>query len=274
MSTRLKIFLPFGLLIFLVLVIPVCVMLISSLQSMSGGFSLTNYQQIFSSHYYRGAIYNSISISIVTSLVSLLVAIIGAWALTKMSVSTKNILITVFNMSSSFAGVPLAFSLIILFGNAGVFKAITSTLHVHDTLNIYSVTGMTFAYTFFEIPLGIMFFFPVLDSLSREWFEVSNVLGASKVFFVRKVIFPIILPNIVEIFVLLFANAMGTYETAYALMGNNLVSIPTVIGALINGELVANVPLACAFATLFTVIMTIIVWLGNRITNVKGRSAS
>ncbi|MDN7146086.1 ABC transporter permease subunit [Liquorilactobacillus mali] len=274
MATRLKIFLPFGLLILSVLIVPVSVMLISSLQNMDGGFSFSNYHQIFFSRYYRGAIYNSISISLITSLISLVISIIGAWALTKLSLSTKNILITVFNMSSSFAGVPLAFSLIILFGNAGVFKAITSTLHVHDALNIYSVTGMTFAYTFFEIPLGIMFFFPVLDSLSREWFEVSDVLGASKMFFISKVIFPIILPNIVEIFVLLFANAMGTYETVYALMGNNLVSIPTVIGSLINGELVANVPLACAFATLFTVIMTIIVWLGNRVTNIKGRRIS
>jgi putative spermidine/putrescine transport system permease protein len=266
MSNRLKIFLPFGILVVLVLLIPVCVMFAAGFQSVSGNFSLINYQQILTNSYYREAITNSLQISLVTSLFSILVALFGAWSLTRLTTGAKNILLTVFNMSSSFAGVPLAFSLIILFGNAGVWKAISTAIGWHVGASIYSITGMTFAYTFFEIPLGIMFLFPVLSSLNHEWLEVSNVLGASKVFFLQKVILPVVLPNIVQVFILLFANAMGTYETAYALVGDNLVSIPTLIGSLINGEIVANVPLACAFATVFAVVMALIVWVGNRLT--------
>lgn len=266
MVNRLKIFLPFGILVLLVLVIPILVMLVASFQTADGSFTLSNYHQILTTRYYHEAIFNSLRISLITSILSLAVSVIGAQALTKLQSETKRILITMFNMSASFAGVPLAFSLIILFGNAGVWRAITTALNFPDTFNLYSLTGATFAYTFFEIPLGIMFLFPVFEELNPEWREASAVLGAKPWFFLGHVILPIVLPNITEVFILLFANAMGTYETAFALTGNNIVTIPTLIGALINGELTANVPLACTFATIFAAMMTLIVWLGNRLT--------
>ncbi|EHL96476.1 ABC transporter, permease protein [Lentilactobacillus parafarraginis F0439] len=270
-ATRIKVYLPFALLVLLVLALPLLVMISVSFQTTSGQISLDNYRQMILNSYYHQAIFNSLKISFVASVISLIVAIIGAWALTKLRERTKDMLITIFNMSSSFAGVPLAFSLIILFGNAGVWKAVATALHLQDTFNIYSLTGLTLSYTFFEIPLGIMFLFPVFEELSPDWREASQVLGADQLFYLRKVIIPIVLPNLIEVFILLFANAMGTYETAYALTGNNVVSIPILIGSLINGELTANLPLACAFASFFTLIMTLMVLLGNRITRPKGQ---
>ncbi|WP_261809865.1 ABC transporter permease [Levilactobacillus humaensis] len=269
MKTRLKVFFPLGLLVVLVLLLPITVMIIASFQSADGSFSLENYHQVVSTRYYTEAIRNSLAISLVASVISLIIAIIGAWALTRLAPKTKNILISLFNMSSSFAGVPLAFSLIILFGNAGIWQALMTALHLPRTFEIYSLSGTTLAYTFFEVPLGIMFLFPVFEELNPEWKEISSVLGAKPMFFFKKVIFPVVLPNIVEVFTLLFANAMGTYETTFALTGNSLVTIPTLIGTLIDGGLTANVPLACTFATLFALFMTAIVWLGNRVTRSK-----
>lgn len=264
MKNKLKIYLPFSLLILLILVMPLIVMVLASFQSINHpGFNLDNYRQIISNGYYHNAFINSFKIAIYSSLISMVVAIIGAWALTQLADSTKNILITIFNMSSSFAGVPLSFSLIILFGNAGMFKAITTALHLNDTFNVYSLSGLVTAYTFFEIPLGIMFLFPVFNGIDNEWHQASNVLGASKNFYIRNVVLPFILPNLVQVLILLFANAMGAYETAYALTSNTVVSVPTLIGYCINGEINPNIPLACAFATIFALIMWVMVTVGN-----------
>lgn len=273
MSTRLKVFFPLSLLVVLVLLLPITVMVIASFQGTDGGFSLDNYHQVVTNHYYSEAIRNSLGISLITSVLSLLIAIVGAWSLTHLSTKTKNVLISLFNISASFAGVPLAFSLIILFGNAGIWQALTTALHLPRFFEIYSLSGTTLAYTFFEVPLGIMFLFPVFDELNPEWREISAVLGASPLFFFKRVILPVILPNIIEVFTLLFANAMGTYETTFALTGNSIVTIPTLIGTLIDGGLTANVPLACTFATLFALVMTAIVWLGNRMARSKREAA-
>lgn len=173
-ATRIKVYLPFALLVLLVLALPLLVMISVSFQTTSGQISLDNYRQMILNSYYHQAIFNSLKISFVASVISLIVAIIGAWALTKLRERTKDMLITIFNMSSSFAGVPLAFSLIILFGNAGVWKAVATALHLQDTFNIYSLTGLTLSYTFFEIPLGIMFLFPVFEELSPDWREACR----------------------------------------------------------------------------------------------------
>ncbi|MFD1126068.1 ABC transporter permease [Lentilactobacillus raoultii] len=263
---RLKIYAPLMILVLIALIIPLVTMFVTSFQTINGQFSLENYTQIFKNHEYHEAIFNSLWISLVASVPSLLVAILGAWALKNLKTQTKDVLITFFDMSSSFAGIPLAFSLIILFGNAGVWKAMATAFHITKVFNIYSMTGMTFSYTFFEIPLGIMFLFPVFEQLNSSWSEASQVLGASDFFFLKKVALPIVFPNLIEVFILLFANAMGTYETAYALTGNNVLSIPILIGTLINGELTSNLPMACAIAGLFTVLMTMMVMTGNYLT--------
>lgn len=267
MKNKLKIYLPFSLLILLVLILPLIVMVLASFQSINHpGFNLDNYRQILSNGYYHNAFINSFKIATYSSAISMIVAIAGAWALTKLTDKTKDALITIFNMSSSFAGVPLSFSLIILFGNAGMYKAITTALHINDYFNIYSLSGLVTAYTFFEIPLGIMFLFPVFNGIDGEWSKASSVLGAKRSFYIGHVVIPFVLPNLVQVFILLFANAMGAYETAYALTSNTVVSVPTLIGYCINGEINPNVPLACAFATIFAIIMLVMVKIGNLVT--------
>ncbi len=268
MKTKVKILFPFSLLIALVLVFPVLIMFFSSFQGTDGGIGISNYTEIFKNNYYRKAIMNSLYISLIAAVIGEILSILGAWAISRLSEKTQNTFLTLFNMAASFAGIPLAFSLIILFGNSGILKAIATASHLSflGAFNVYSLPGLILAYTFFEVPLGIMFLFPPIKEINSDWKEASQVLGANNWFFLKKIIVPLILPNIIETFIILFANAMGTYETMYALTGNNVVSIPIVIGALTNGSLDANIPLACALSTIFAAIMMLLVALGNRLT--------
>lgn len=271
MGSKVKLFFPFSLVMLIGLVLPVVVMIIAGFQGMDGGFTFSNYTTIFSQNYYRMAIFNSLWISLIACIIGLVISILGAWAITQLAERTQNILIILFNLAASFAGIPLAFSLIIVFGNAGIAKALAHTLHIGflGDFSIYSLQGLILAYTFFEVPLGILFLYAPMKEIKKEWFEAALVLGANRSFFIKTIILPILLPNIIETFIILFANAMGTYETMYALTGNNFISIPIVIGSLIDGSLNANVPLACALATIFAAVMAILVLVGNRIINRK-----
>ena len=52
-------------------------------------------------------------------------------------------------------------------------------------------------------------------------------MGASGHVFWRRIGLPILAPSLISVFIMLFANAMGTYATAWALVGGsaNLVTI-------------------------------------------------
>lgn len=273
-SMKNRFLLLFVLLICLVLIFPIMVMIFSSFTTEAGEFGLMNYHELFSNPYYQRAISNSLMLSMTAALFSELVAIVGAWALTKISSSAKESLVTVLNLASSFAGVPLAFSLIILLGNSGVINAISKAMHFSLTgsLNLYSWVGLIIAYSFFEIPLGMLFLYPTFEEIDKGWKEASDTLGANNWFFTKKVIYPILVPSLIETLIILFANAMGTYETAFALTGNKITLISTIIGSLIGGELDSNVSLACALSVIFGLAMVALVILGNLIVKKKTSS--
>ncbi|KRK62725.1 ABC transporter permease [Companilactobacillus farciminis KCTC 3681 = DSM 20184] len=240
-------------------------MIISSFNSQDGSWGIMNYQEIFTNRYYLNAIGHSFTLSLSASLFSEVIAILGAWALTKMSSTVKESLVTIFNLASSFAGVPLAFSLIILLGNSGVVHVISKSMNVNflSSINIYSWFGLVIAYSFFEIPMGILFLYPTFEEIDHGWKEASETLGANNWFFLKKVIYPVLIPGLVETLIILFANSMGTYETVFALTGNNITLISTIIGTLIGGELSSNIPLACALSVIFGLMMVALVILGN-----------
>lgn len=270
-SPKNRFLLLFVLLICLVLIFPIMVMIFSSFTTEDGAFGIMNYKELFSNVYYRKAITNSLLLSMSAALVSEVIAVIGAWALTKISRSAKESLVTVLNLASSFAGVPLAFSLIILLGNSGVVHAISKSIDFNLTgsFNLYSWSGLIVAYSFFEIPLGMLFLYPTFEEIDKSWKEASDTLGANNWFFTKKVIYPILVPGLIETLIILFANAMGTYETAFALTGNKITLISTIIGSLIGGELESNIPLACALSVVFGLAMVALVIFGNFIVKKK-----
>jgi len=270
-SLKNRFLLLFVLLICLVLIFPLMIMIFSSFTTEGGEFGIMNYQELFANSYYRKAITNSFMLSMTAALVSEAIAVLGAWSLTKISSSAKESLVTVLNLASSFAGVPLAFSLIILLGNSGVINAISKAMHFSLTgsLDLYSWVGLIIAYSFFEIPLGMLFLYPTFEEIDKGWKEASDTLGANDWFFMKKVIYPILVPGLVETLIILFANAMGTYETAFALTGNKITLISTIIGSLIGGELESNIPLACALSVVFGLAMVALVILGNIVVKKK-----
>ncbi|KRL54474.1 ABC transporter permease [Furfurilactobacillus rossiae] len=271
MKTKTKIFSPFLILMGVTILLPMMAMLMTSFHlDGDGQFTLANYTTIFTQAYYRQAIFNSLGISVVAALIGLIIAVLGAWAITRLSAKAQAAALTLFNIATSFAGIPLAFSLIILFGNDGVLNAVMAGLGsaVHSP-SIYSLGGLILAYVFFEVPLGILFLYPPFREISRDWQEASLMLGASRRFYLTHIVLPIVLPNLIETFIILFANAMGTYETMYALTGNNIATIPIIIGSLINGSLNANIPLASALSTVFVLSIVVLVTIGNWLTKRK-----
>ncbi|MFT9425830.1 MAG: hypothetical protein ABF586_01600 [Sporolactobacillus sp.] len=69
---------------------------------------------------------------------------------------------------------------------------------------------------------------------------------------------PHILPSVVGTFIILFANGMGTYETAYALVGSNISLVTTRIASLVSGDIFAKPQLGSAMAVLFGLLMLLV----------------
>jgi putative spermidine/putrescine transport system permease protein len=256
--------LPFGILALLFLLIPSCTMIIDSFKSsMGGGFTLENYKTALTNAFYLVAIKNSLNISLISSLVGIVVALISAYSISNFGEKGQSRIITMLNMTSNFSGVPLALGNILLLGNTGIFFLLLKKLgiDVFTNFTLYSWAGLIITYVYFQIPLAIMLLYPSFLGIRKEWRESAVLLGANSLQFWAKIGIPVLLPGIVGTFSILFANAMGAYGTAYALVGSNYNLLTIRIGTLVTGDVMPKPELAATLAVILgvTTITTMII---------------
>jgi putative spermidine/putrescine transport system permease protein len=225
-------------------------MTLLSLETPSGGLSFFNYLDLTQQKFQLIALKNSIALSIVSSLLGLIIGIVGANALTHLEESIRSRILVLTNLTSNFAGVPLAFSYIVLLGTNGLLtlglKAAGIPLYQYFTL--YSWTGLTLIYIYFQVPLAIMLLYPAFLGLRSEWKDAVRNLGGNDVHYWLYVGLPAIFPSLSDTLSILFANAMGAYATAYALTSGNYALAPLHIGNLIAGNVELNPNLAAAIS--------------------------
>jgi len=228
--------------------------------------SFTQFITVFQSAYYMKAIQNSIVISLISATVSIVIAAIGTYSITRFSNKIQDRMIMIANMTSNFEGIPLAFSYIVLLGSNGLFTMLFAQLgmDVFANFNLYSWTGLILVYVYFQIPLAIMLIYPAYNGIQKQWKEAASLLGATNAKFWIYIGIPYLLPSIIGTFSILFANAMGAYATAYALVGSNYNLLSLQIASLIASDVQIKPQLGSALGVLLATTMLGAMWLNER----------
>jgi len=223
-----------------------------------GEWSLGNYATLLGSRFYRGAFATSIQVSLLTSAVGLGIGLPLALALHRRPPPVQRRFLTLFNVASNFVGVPLALAFTILAGVNGVVTLLLVRSGLVQDFNIYSLQGLMLVYAYFQVPFAVLVLFPSLGALTPELAEQARLMGASRLTFWRRVGLPVLAPSLVGSFILLFANAMGTYATAYALIGGGANLVTVRIGELVAGDVFTDPNLANALAVLLVLVLLLL----------------
>ena len=261
--------LPFLVVALLYEIIPLIMVIMNSFQSDAGtGITLENYQTIAEKLLYQKAIFNSVRISLISSLGGIVVAFLGAKAIAESKGKIANLFMTILNMVSNFAGVPLAFAYMVLLGNAGFMVHVGQKLGISALadFNLYTSDGMSMIYIYFQIPLATLLLVPAFAGIRKEWKEAVALLGGKERIFWRKVGIPVLMPEILGTFSVLFANALAAYATVYALMMNNISLLPIQIAGSYVGEVKTRPGLGGALSVVMMALMCLMILLTNRIS--------
>lgn len=273
-KTYLLALIPFLVLCVLFELIPIIYTIIRSFvpEGEDFGFTLANYINIFTKPLYQKAIVNSLIISILSSIIGLIVAFIGAKAVHESKGKLNNIFMSILNMVSNFSGVPLAFAYIIMFGNVGVMTMIGSNYGIEFLANfpLYSIFGLLLIYVYFQIPLSTLLLIPAFDAIRKEWKESNALLGGTNFTFWTKIGVPILMPSILSTFSVLFANALAAYASAYALLMNNVSLLPIRLSEQFVGDLVQRPEFGSAIAVVLMVFMIAAIMIQNKLIVKKG----
>jgi putative spermidine/putrescine transport system permease protein len=250
-------------------IIPVLTLLRSSLFT-SHGLTIEYFQRLFTASILESFI-NSIKLSATTALLGLLIGPLVALAIiSSPNKFVRDALTALADVTTNFGGAPLAFAFIITLGSTGVITLLLKAVGVdlYPQFRIYSISGLTIAYLYFQLPLMILLIVPSLLGLKKEWWEAAINLGANSFQFWLRIGLPVLAPALLSSFLLLFANSFGAYATAWTLTGPDVNLVTVQIGSLIRGEVQLEPELADALAVVSLCIMSLCVggyiWLGNK----------
>lgn len=258
----------FALIAVAVLIYPAANMIVMSFQPGGGGsFTLSNYKEIFTQSMYTTAIRNSLLISLFSSIIAIVFTTITTYAIVSRSKKLKEIFMIIANITSNFAGIPLAFAYIILLGSSGVMLIFARRMGI-DWLagyNLYSVWGLGIVFLYFQLPMGIILLMPIYDALDTRWRESAELLGANSFQYWKRIGLPVLMPSIVGVFAMMFANAMGAYASADALTGTSVNLLSIRIANTVSGDIFARPEIGAALSVLLAAILLINMVLGDKL---------
>lgn len=238
---------PFALFFYLFQLAPIVWVLINSF-IYDEEFAFDNYLEVFDSTFMMQAFGNSLWISFWSSIVGLLVATVLVSSLRRVDSKIRDGVIAFTNMSSNFAGVPLAFAFIIILGTNGAVTLLLKQYGLLGDFDLYGKWGLMAIYIYFQIPLAVLLLYPAFDALSDDWQAAAALLGARSSQYWMKVALPVLSPALLGTLIILIANAIGAYASVYALTSGNYNLITIRIASLVSGDLFLEPNLAAAIS--------------------------
>jgi putative spermidine/putrescine transport system permease protein len=206
---------------------------------------------------YINSFINSINLSGLTAIIGVIIGTFIGYAIYRWpSERVREALITLSDVTTNFAGAPLAFAFVVILGMNGVITQFMLQYFNYDLypkFSIYSFSGLILAYVYFQLPLMVLLILPAFAGIKKEWQESAQSLGADTLQFWWRIGIPVLMPSLIAGLTLLFANAFGAYATAYTLVQAKLSLVTLQIGYMIAGEVRQDqaVGMAMAIGSLF-----------------------
>ena len=255
-------------LVLLFLYAPILTLMVLSFNSSKsravwGGFTLDWYVQMFQSQKIMGALYNSLTIALISSVVATIIGILACIGIQAMRKGPSTFWLTLNNIPMLNADIVTGLSLMICFGAFGISLGYGSILVAHIA---------------FCIPYVILSIMPRMKAASAGTYEAAMDLGANPFQAFVKVVLPELMPGIVAGFLLSFTMSLDDFVISYFVRGRGVDTLSTLIYTQVRRGIV---PSMYALSTLiFVVVLAVLLvqnfapgWLEKRSIKSKRRKA-
>ncbi|WP_192248163.1 ABC transporter permease [Mesorhizobium silamurunense] len=240
-------------------VLPFIAMGLSSLTAHEGGrFTLANYSQFFTDASYWRAMVNSLEVTTIVTVISILLAYPFAWILAEMVPERWQrlaLMLAVLPFWTSY--VVRSYSwLLVLAQNGVINRALTGIGLTAEPLQLANTRLATVTgFVHFFVMLLTLTIFANLKQLSPSYRKAAADLGAGPVRTFLHVVLPLTLPGIMVGAFLTFVLCIGDYITPQILGGNNELVMPQLVMMQIGRR--GDFPLASALSIILMAVVTI-----------------
>ena len=238
----------------------------------TGAFTLGNYATAYGRDRYIDALLNSLKLGALSALLSTIMAVPMAWAVSRTDMPGKGL--TWGTVLCAFVVPPYlgAIGWILLAGpNSGYLNRAWQWISGTETalVNVYTFPGLAMVIALHSYPLVFIFVKSALDLVSSEMEDAASIIGAGSWTTARKVTLPLVWPSILGGFTLVFLETIALFGTPA------IIGIPARINVVTTQlwqffEYPVRVEVAAAYAMPLMLITVVLLALQKLMQGRKG----
>ena len=220
--------------------------------------SLSNFERFWTSPLYKSALRNSLVVSLTTTLIATLLALPAAYALARIRIPFKNLLL-------SLSVIPLiappfigAYSWVLLLGRNGIFTHYLNDWFGITLPSIFGPFGIILALSLSYFPFVFLIVQGALAAADPFIEESAAIMGASRWRTLRTITFPLVAPSIASGAMIVFIRALGNVGVP-SVLGSDYYVLPTLILFQVEGFFNLNGAAAIAFVNVLLVLTFLLV---------------
>jgi multiple sugar transport system permease protein len=206
--------------------------------------TLDNYESVFKDSNFTSALRNSAIVSLVTTVLSLIVGSFCAYALARLKIKFKFLILAIILSITTFPQITIAAPIFKLWRDIGLFN---------------TLIGLIIPYLTFSLPLAIYILVSFFREIPRDLEEAALVDGATNFEAFRKVVVPLAAPGLATAGILTFIATWNEFLLAITLTSNSDArTVPAAI-AFFTGSTQFEEPLGTISAASVTISIPLII---------------
>ncbi|MFJ6549496.1 ABC transporter permease [Microbacterium sp. NPDC091676] len=216
--------LPAIVLLALAFVTPVAGMLLMSVQSPAGGFTLDNFTRLFASEYHLQAALRSLRLGVIQTVITLVIAIPLSYIMARAGSKVRSFLLIVVILPLMTSVVVRTFGWVVLMGPSGLMMQIPGAeFLVGGTQGFLGTeTGVVIAMVQVLLPFAVLSILGVVSGIRPQLEEAARTLGAGFWRTLRHVVLPLSVPGIVAGASLVFVLSVSSFITPRFIGGSQI----------------------------------------------------
>ncbi|MEV8172364.1 ABC transporter permease [Microbacterium sp. NPDC077486] len=216
--------LPAIVLLALAFVTPVAGMLLMSVQSPAGGFTLDNFTRLFASEYHLQAALRSLRLGVIQTVITLVIAVPLSYIMARAGSKVRSFLLIVVILPLMTSVVVRTFGWVVLMGPSGLMMQIPGAeFLVGGTQGFLGTeTGVVIAMVQVLLPFAVLSILGVISGIRPQLEEAARTLGAGFWRTLRHVVLPLSVPGIVAGASLVFVLSVSSFITPRFIGGSQI----------------------------------------------------
>lgn len=257
----------------LVFAFPLVLLMSKSVQG-ADGLSLAGYGRILGDAYYRGVIWDSLTLAFRVTLITLLLGYPAAYALARAKGTLQVFLFALVFLPLTVSIIVKTFGLTIMFRREGILNWFLVNTGLIDAPMRFVFTEMSLVIGMVNVflPFLILPLYSVMRMLDTRYLDAAATLGTSPLHSFLRVFLPLTMPGVIAGASIVFALSVAAYVTPGLLIGERYMTMSMVMAkAFLNFR---DYQLGSAMACIMLVIALTIVFLSSFLTRnleAKGR---